>query len=81
MSFDGGRALSAAVQIISVSARHLLSANYFEYALLMAADEDYDTLDERNKLKPLLHLPRDRRVRVHGGIRTYGRAAVEGLAQ
>jgi esterase/lipase superfamily enzyme len=52
----GARAFSAAIQIISVSAPHLLSANYFEYALLMAADEDYDALDERNKLKPLLTL-------------------------
>jgi esterase/lipase superfamily enzyme len=52
----GNRALSAAVQNISISAPKLLSENYFEYALLMAADEDYDALDEHNKLKPLLTL-------------------------
>jgi len=52
----GVRALSAAIQIIAMSSADLLSANYFEYALLMAADEDDDALDEPNKLKPLLTL-------------------------
>lgn len=52
----GNRALGAAIQNISISAPELLSENYFEYALLMAADEDYDALDEPKKLKPLLTL-------------------------
>jgi esterase/lipase superfamily enzyme len=52
----GNRALSAAIQIISVSAPKLLSTNYFEYALLMAADEDNDALDKREKLKRILTL-------------------------
>ena len=52
----GNRALGAAIQNISVSAPELLSANYFEYALLMAADEDYDALSKQKKLKSLLTL-------------------------
>lgn len=52
----GTRALSATIQNISISAPELLSANYFKYALLMAADEDYDALDEPQKLKLLLTL-------------------------
>jgi esterase/lipase superfamily enzyme len=52
----GNRALSAAIQIIAISAPELLSTNYFEYALLMAADEDNDALDKGEKLKRLLKL-------------------------
>jgi esterase/lipase superfamily enzyme len=52
----GNRALSAAIQNIFISAPELLSANYFEYALLIAADEDNDALDEPTKLKRLLTL-------------------------
>ncbi len=52
----GNRALSAAIQHISLSAPKLLSATYFKYALLMAADEDDNALDEPNKLKSLLTL-------------------------
>ena len=52
----GNRALSAAIQHISVSAPELLSENYFQYALLVAADEDYNALEEPNKLKRLLTL-------------------------
>jgi esterase/lipase superfamily enzyme len=52
----GNRALSAALQSISISGPELLSDNYFEYALLMAADEDYDALDEQLKLRSLLPL-------------------------
>ena len=36
----GNRALSAAVQYISMSMPKLLAETYFKYALLMAADED-----------------------------------------
>src|SRR5262249_18352039 len=39
-----------------VSAPELLSDNYFEYAVLAAADEDYNGLEETNKLKRLLTL-------------------------
>jgi esterase/lipase superfamily enzyme len=52
----GNRALSAAIQHISLSTPQLLTENYFEYALLAAADEDYDALDKPNKLKHLLTL-------------------------
>jgi esterase/lipase superfamily enzyme len=52
----GNRALSAAVQHISISAPELLATNYFKYALLMAADEDNNALEEPNKLKTLLTL-------------------------
>jgi esterase/lipase superfamily enzyme len=52
----GNRALSAAIQNISISAPELLSTNYFQYALLMAADEDNNALQEQNKLKQLLTL-------------------------
>ena len=52
----GNRALSAAIQYISMSAPDLLSSNYFDYALLMAADEDNDALAELTKLKALLTL-------------------------
>lgn len=50
----GNRALSAAIQYISVSAPELITKNYFEYAILAAADEDYDALEKPNKLKRLL---------------------------
>jgi esterase/lipase superfamily enzyme len=52
----GNRALSAAIQNISISAPELLSANYFKYALLTAADEDNNALEEPIKLKSLLTL-------------------------
>jgi esterase/lipase superfamily enzyme len=52
----GNRALSAAIQYISVSAPEILSENYFEYAVLAAADGDDNALDEPNKLKRLLTL-------------------------
>jgi esterase/lipase superfamily enzyme len=52
----GNRALSAAIQYISVSAPELLTENYFEYAILAAADEDDDALEKPNKLKRLLTL-------------------------
>ena len=52
----GNRALSAAIQHISVSAPEILSESYFEYAVLAAADEDDNALDEPNKLKRLLTL-------------------------
>jgi esterase/lipase superfamily enzyme len=52
----GNRALSAAIQHISVSAPEILSESYFEHAVLAAADEDDNALDEPNKLKRLLTL-------------------------
>jgi hypothetical protein len=52
----GNRSLSAAIQNISVFAPELLSETYFDYALLMAANEDYEALDVPQKLKRLLTL-------------------------
>ena len=52
----GNRALSAAIQYISVSAPEILTERYFEYAVLAAADEDNNALDEPNKLNRLLTL-------------------------
>jgi esterase/lipase superfamily enzyme len=52
----GNRALGSAIQHISISAPDLLAENYFEYALLMAADEDFDALEQQTKLKSLLTL-------------------------
>jgi hypothetical protein len=52
----GNRALSAAVQHISMSVPKLLSETYFKYGLLMAADEDDNALTEPTKLKALLTL-------------------------
>jgi len=49
----GNRAFGAALQYIPPQ---LLAAQYFEYAFLMAADENYDALDEHGKLEPLLTL-------------------------
>ena len=40
----GNRALSAALQHIAVSAPEILEENYFEYAILAAADEDDNAL-------------------------------------
>jgi esterase/lipase superfamily enzyme len=55
----GNRALSAAIQHISVSAPEILSESYFEYAVLVAADEDDNALDEPNKLQRLLTLAKN----------------------
>jgi len=52
----GNRALSAAIQHISMAAPQLLTEAYFSYALLMAADEDNNALAEPTKLKALLTL-------------------------
>jgi esterase/lipase superfamily enzyme len=52
----GNRALSAAIQHISMAAPQLLTEAYFSYALLMAADENNNALAEPTKLKALLTL-------------------------
>jgi len=52
----GNRALSAAIQHISMSVPKLLSETYFKHGLLMAADEDDNALTEPTKLKALLTL-------------------------
>jgi esterase/lipase superfamily enzyme len=52
----GNRALSAAIQEITLAAPELLSENYFDYALLMAADEDNNAFEEPDKLKKFLTL-------------------------
>jgi esterase/lipase superfamily enzyme len=52
----GNRALSSALQAISLARPDLLARRYFLYALLMAADEDDDALSNARKLRPLLTL-------------------------
>ncbi|WP_162560752.1 alpha/beta hydrolase [Methylobacterium durans] len=52
----GNRALSSALQSISLARPDLLARRYFLYALLMAADEDDDALGNARKLRPLLTL-------------------------
>lgn len=52
----GNRALSAAIQHIKIMAPQLLSETYFDYALLMAADEDFDAFQEPGQLQILLKL-------------------------
>jgi hypothetical protein len=51
----GNRALSAALQETTIGARQLLSENYFEHALLMAADEDFDAFSGMEKTQTPSH--------------------------
>lgn len=59
----GARAFSASMQILSKAnpkkLEALIAQKYFQRSILIAADEDYDSLTEKDKLKPLISMSQE----------------------